>query len=530
MERWTPPLELTKREKLILKQVERTRTLFKFLRLHRHELFDDRFQEELESMYRATGAGSEPKPPAFMCMVMLLQGYLRVSDAEAVVLAVTEARWQLVLDCMGAEQSPFSQGALQRFRERLIAADMDRRLLERTVEVAKKAKEFDWRKLPKDLRVAIDSRPLEGAGRVEDTINLIGHAARKVVEIASKLLDVSKDRVCDAAQAPLLLSPSIKAGLDLDWNDPEQKADAVERLCAQVTSLGEWLDKQRLAQEAPLKPYIEALHQVQEQDLEIAKDGSVAIRRGVAEDRRVSIEDPDMRHGRKSKSKRFNGYKEHVATDIDTGLIVASEVTPANRPEEEAALQLKADMDRQSIHIGEMFIDRGYINSVLVETVIKGGGEVVCKPWKLRNADPALFSKAAFKINIRDQTIACPAGQTESFEPGDVVEFDPEVCGPCPLRGKCTHAASGKGRSVKIAEDERLQQRLRKQQATSVGRARLRSRTPVEHRLAHIAARKGPRARFKTTRKNLFDLRRAAAIQNLETIHRKQSSKLKMAA
>lgn len=530
MERWTPPVDLTRREKVVMKQVERTRTLFKFLRLRRHEVFDDGFQAELESMYRATGAGSEPKPAAFMCMVLLLQGYLRVSDAEAVVLSVTEARWQMVLDCLGAEEPPFSQGTLQRFRERLIAANMDRQLLERTVEVARRTKEFDWRKLPKDLRVAIDSRPLEGAGRVEDTINLIGHAARKLVEIASKMLGVSEDRLCKEADAPLFLSPSTKAGLDLDWNDAEQKAEAVERLCAQVTSLSAWLERQRVAQELPLQPYIQALLQIQEQDLEVGEDGSVAVRRGVAEDRRVSIEDPDMRHGRKSKSKRFNGYKEHVAADIDTGLIVACEVTPANRPEEEAALQLKADMDRQGIHIREVLMDRGYINSPLVESVIKGGGEVICKPWKLRNADPALFSKAAFKINIRDKTISCPAGEVESFEPGEVVEFDPEICGACALREKCTHAASGKGRTVKIAEDERLQQRLRKLQASSAGRARLRERAPVEHRLAHIAARKGPRARFKGTRKNLFDLRRAAAIQNLEAIHHRMISTMKRAA
>ena len=38
-----------------------------------------------------------------------------------------------------------------------------------------------------------------------------------------------------------------------------------------------------------------------------------------AADRRVSIEDKEMRHGRKSKSKRFNGFKRHIATDVDRG-------------------------------------------------------------------------------------------------------------------------------------------------------------------------------------------------------------------
>jgi hypothetical protein len=43
----------------------------------------------------------------------------------------------------------------------------------------------------------------------------------------------------------------------------------------------------------------------------------------------------------------------------------------------------------------------------------------------------------------------------------------------------------------------------------------------VEHRLAHIGSRQGPRARYRGARKNTFDLRRVAAIQNLETYQRK---------
>jgi hypothetical protein len=70
-----------------------------------------------------------------------------------------------------ADEPAFSQGGLQQFRERLIACEMDRRLLERTVEVAKATKGFDAKKTPRSLRVGVDSRPLEGAGRVEDTIN-----------------------------------------------------------------------------------------------------------------------------------------------------------------------------------------------------------------------------------------------------------------------------------------------------------------------------------------------------------------------
>jgi hypothetical protein len=524
MKRWTPRIELTRKERFILKRLKRIRKLFAFLRLHRHELFDDSFQDELEKMYRCTGAGEEPIPPAFLCMVLIIQGYLQISDAEAVELALLDMRWQMALDCYGIEEPPFSQGALQQFRERLIATDMDRRLLERTRELAKKSNGFDWKKLPKDLRVGVDSRPLLGAGRVEDTFNLLGHSARKIVECVATTTGQDFMDVCRAAGIPLLCKPSIKAGLDVNWNDPEQRDWALNVLLDQVTSLHAWLLQNGALSDGLIQKYIDAVAQVHAQDIEETKGGRAQLRQGVAPDRRISIEDAEMRHGRKSKSKRFDGYKEHVAADLDTDLILACAITPANRPEEEAMPRLQEDMVRQKIQIRELNIDRAYINSPVVEDIEATGGEVVCKSWSGRNSRADKFNKSDFKIDMRNHTITCPVGQVEYFEPGQTVEFNPEACGSCPLRGECTHSASGRGRTVHIAEDERRQQRLRKLQGTGTGRERLRGRTGIEHRLAHIAARKGPKARYRGIRKNRFDLRRAAIIQNLETIQRKTAS------
>src|SRR6266568_2187155 len=226
-ERWQPQARVTEAEKRLMKVAGRSRKLFVFLREHRDELFDAAFQDELERMYRQTGQGEEPRPPALMCMALLVQGYMQVSDAEAVRLSASDRCWRMVLGTIwdDEDEPAFSQGGLQQFRERLIQHDMDLRLLERTVELAQKTKAFDWKKLPKTLRVGVDSRPLEGAGRVEDTFNLLGHAGRKIVECMAAVLETDAEEVCQQAGAPLLAASSIKAGLDVDWNDPEQKAD-----------------------------------------------------------------------------------------------------------------------------------------------------------------------------------------------------------------------------------------------------------------------------------------------------------------
>lgn len=523
MERWKPRVELTKKEQLIMKRLTRVRALFGFLREKRHVIFDDAFQERLESMYRQTGAGDLPHPPAMLCMVLLLQGYVGASDAEAVEMTVMDRRWQLVLDCLDAEEAPFAQGALQAFRERMVEHELDRVLLERTAALVREGivTTAEGKQLSKVVRVAIDSRPLAGAGRVEDTLNLLGHAARLIVKSVSKILERDPDEICRKAGIPLLLSPSIKAGLDINWSDPRQKATAIQIVERQVASLVGWVERHLDdGIEAPLRQYIEAVAVVRDQDLERSPKEGVQIRQGVAADRRISIEDAEMRHGRKSRSKRFDGYKEHVALDLDARAIVACAVTPANRPEEEGAAPIAEDIERQGLKLKELHVDRAYVNSPVVVALSASGGTVVAKPWPLRAAKPGLFSKADFRIDLRTKTITCPANQVEPFEPGETVHFDPEVCGACSLRADCTQAASGNGRSVSIAKDEAQQKKFRKLQETSSGRAKLRGRVAVEHCLAHIAARKGSSARYIGVRKNLFDLRRASALQNLETLHR----------
>jgi hypothetical protein len=291
----------------------------------------------------------------------------------------------------------------------------------------------------------------------------------------------------------------------------------------QLDRLERWIAREfgEEADDPPLAEPLATLRQLREQDLDPEPpENKPRLRKGTAEDRRVSVEDKDMRHGRKSKSKRFNGYKGHIACDLDTTLILACGITPANRPEAEAVPSLQADIARGSERnvIGQLSIDRGYIKSPLATEVFARGGEVLCKPWVSRNG--MLFRKSDFAIDMRSRTITCPAGQTESFVPGDVVEFKPEACRPCHLRAKCTSAALSCGRTISIAPDEQLQHRLRKLVASPAGRERLRERVKVEHALAHLSRKQGRRARYLGLRKNLFDLRRHAAVVNLEAIHR----------
>lgn len=102
--------------------------------------------------------------------------------------------------------------------------------------------------------------------------------------------------------------------------------------------------------------------QVKEQDVQVDEKGKASLIKGVAKDRRISVEDGQMRHGRKSRSVLVNGYKRHVLHDLDTNLIRAVGITPANVPEASVTEAISEDLERQEVSLKELHIDRAYLS------------------------------------------------------------------------------------------------------------------------------------------------------------------------
>src|SRR5713226_4943112 len=142
--RWRPPIE-SERERVVAARLRASSRFYRFLWEIRRELFEDGFEETLIQSYQPRG--QDPCPPALLAMVMLLQRYEGLSDADAVDAAENDRRWQLVLGTLGQEKAPFGQGSLVRFRVRSAEHDLDKKLVERTVALAKKSRKFGWQRL-----------------------------------------------------------------------------------------------------------------------------------------------------------------------------------------------------------------------------------------------------------------------------------------------------------------------------------------------------------------------------------------------
>ena len=509
---WRPPAEPSPAEQAVIKAVRRAK-LFVFLRQHRHELFDEEFQAELAEAYVDSPKGQPPVPPARLALATILQAYTKVSDDEVIEATVMDRRWQLVLDCMDAGEPPFAKGTLVAFRKRLIEKNLDRRLVERTVELAAATKGFGARA----LRAALDSSPLWGAGRVEDTLNLMGHALRKALGVIAVLQGRGQaaGTAVVAAQAgvPELAASSLKAALDRDWDDPGARAGALAEVLGLLEMVEAFIAGQAGKEAAATAAA--AARQVRDQDVDLTGQAP-ELRRGVARDRRISIEDGQMRHGRKSRSALFDGYKRHVLRDLDTGLVPVVGITPANVPEAAVTGDIEADLQAAGMSLAELHIDRAYLSSALVRD--RGPDlAIFCKAWRARNTG-GRFAKDQFSLDFDTGRLTCPAGVAMPFEPGKTVRFPKDTCAACPLRQRCT--TSSHGRSVAIHPDEALPAELRQRQHAPEGHAKLRERVQVEHALAHVGHWQGRRARYLGTRKNLFDLRRVAVVHNLHVIAR----------
>jgi len=510
---WTPPSALTPEEHKIAARPRQARKFFVFWREHRHAWLEAPCQDTFTETYRAEPGGTAPVEAGLLALATLVQASCHVSDRDAVALTVMDKRWQMVLGCLGAEPPPLSQSTLWTFRMRLMAHHLDKIVLERTVTVAAQSGGCGARQ----LRAALDATPLFGAGRVADTLNLLGHAVRKAVGLTARALGVSAEARLEEAALVLVGHSRRKAALDLDWGQPQARAQALRWVLAEVERWKTWLVQHpHLVEEGgPLQDVMDTSAQSVTPATEPAPDGGPGgqrVKKQVAPERRISIEDADMRHGRKNSAKTFNGCKEHFGLDLASHVTREVVVRPANEPEQ-AAVALLVETLEKPPGLRQLDIDWGDMASPRMTPWAEQGVSIVARPWPQGGTH---FTKDDFPFDFVHGQGTCPGGQTVPMVPGKDAQCPASACDRCPPRAPCTTAQIGQGRSLSIREDEPFQHKLRAKIKTKRGRAARRKRTAVEHALSHHIAHQGRRARSKGLRKNPLDGRRHAAVSNLQ--------------
>lgn len=132
--------------------------------------------------------------------------------------------------------------------------------------------------------------------------------------------------------------------------------------------------------------------------------------------RRISVEDARIPHGRKSMSPLIDGYNRHVPRGLDRGVVPAFVVTPVNAWEVGESGYIGVDLARQLSHPGELHIDLPYLASQLV----RGRSENLAlyrKAWPARNGRDGHVPKAAFSLGSEQATSAVRREQPSRSDP-----------------------------------------------------------------------------------------------------------------
>jgi hypothetical protein len=257
------------------------------------------------------------------------------------------------------------------------------------------------------------------------------------------------------------------------------------------------------------------------QDVEEKPGGGCQIKEGTEKDRLISVHDPEMRHGRKSASKTFNGHKAAVAVDMESQLICGVEVLSGNAGDQENALELVHQAERvMEAQVEETVGDCAYGGGPTRQAFADEQRLLTAKVPTSHNGD--CFPKSTFAIDLDRMEVRCPAGQTTTEyqssgeNRGGRFLFPEATCQACPLRSQCVRGQGG--RSISIQPYERLQQQARAHNQTDAGQKSLRERVVVEHAIARLVRRGIRQSRYFGKIKTRFQVIMAAVVVNLSLI------------
>jgi transposase len=494
-------------------------SFYGWLASRRGELFQD---EAFAGLY-VLDNGRPSVPPSLLAVALVLQTYDGVSDAEAKQRADYDLRWKVALG-VELDARPFAKSTLQEFRAQLIVHEEQAAIFQQSLELAKRRGKFRAKTGEKrKLTIALDTTAILGRGAVKDTYNLLGDGIVKLARVLAKLAGQPLAAWAEAQGYGRYVGPtSLKGTAAIDWSDASER----RRFLAEIVSGADrLLEQARVARaglaegsaaEATLLEAAGLLSRVLLQDVERREDGP-ALKQGVAKDRLLSVHDPEMRHGRKSASKRFDGHKAAVAVDTDEPLIVAVDVLAGNAPDAAGALELVEQAEATTgCAVEETMGDCAYGSGETRQAFADAGRAIVAKVPAAVNR--GCFPKTAFTLALDATSATCPAGQTtREFKPapagGGQFRFAAAVCAACPLRARCVRGSGG--RTVAVHPQEQLLQEARALQASPAFADYRRRRQVVEHRIARLVQLGIRQARDVGTPKVRFQLLMAAAVANL---------------
>jgi len=332
----------------------------------------------------------------------------------------------------------------------------------------------------------IDSMAILGRAAVMDSYALIFSGIRATLKrYESACGDGAKELVQKLRRREYLEDASKPK---IDWESDSARAELLNDLvCDAVSVLGAGLT----FEDKELQGLLEQLAKLVGQDVEVSEDGAGVLKTGTSSDRQISVVDPEMRHGRKSKSRKFDGYKGTIAADPQSGVITAVHVMGANEHDSAAVVPVIEQQKAGGTQPPALIGDRAYAAEDARHEAMKRGVAIITKPNTSRSGE---FGKSSFVYDRGASTLTCPGGQVRSTIGKNSAQFGSKLCLGCPYRGPCLGKRGM--RNIRFRKHEALQQDAERFAQTERGKELLLLRSSVERVIAHWARNGCRQARY----------------------------------
>jgi hypothetical protein len=395
------------------------------------------------------------------------------------------------------------------WRRRLAASQRPHRINEAVARVVRETGVLAGRR-----RRAVDSTILADAVATQDTITQLVAAVRRV----GRVVPGAAEKIAQVCTGHDYGSPGKPR---IDWDDPAAKDALVSALVSDADALVAALKDQDLDDAGASAVALLAL--VAGQDVEPAEgsdgtDGRWRIARRVAEERVISVRDPEARHTRKSSEARRDGYRAHLAACPETGIITGEKLTMAAGPQNSDAA-VAGELAGREAEPARVYGDSAYGTGELRAALARAGHAAVIKPMPLRPAVAGGFTLDDFAVDEAAALVTCPAGVTRPLTARRTATFG-AACRACPLRDRCTTRQDG--RSLVLHEHDALLRAARTGWAAQREDYR-KYRPNIERVISQVASRGGRRLKLRylgTARNNAWLKNRTAALNLRNLISR----------
>jgi hypothetical protein len=236
-------------------------------------------------------------------------------------------------------------------RKRLFCSNIGQKIFIDIIREAQDSGIFD-----KDNLHVIDSFMVWGAYAKQDTYTMIYQGIKMILnfmrfygkekEVQTKLSGRDYD--------------SDNKKPKINWENKNEKENLLDRLVKDAQILIKYArDLENYGDD--LKEAVDLVEKIVLQDTEIDENGTAKMIKGTKKDRIISVNDSEMRHGRKTTSKKSDGYKAEIITGGEKGnLVVSIGVEGANSPDGENMLDLIEDSEKNGVKIDKMYGDSAY--------------------------------------------------------------------------------------------------------------------------------------------------------------------------